>query len=149
MTINKSIVTRKADQNKRWKMALRKLARESYGELKEEETGGRSVLVHDPGDGFTSCAKSPASPRLVLGCTDRVFQHRAHEMVLRLPGPVGREDRVVVCRNLQVRLPMRHLSLPSMVEIRQAVTGQAITPTPCDAREEESSIMPVATQPIE
>ncbi len=31
---------------------------------------------------------------------------------------------------------MRHLSVPSMVEIRQLVTGQAITPTPCDAREE-------------
>src|SRR5207253_10643329 len=73
----------------------------------------------------------------------------AHGLVLRLPGPVGREDRVIVCRSLQVRLPMRHLSLPSMVELRQAVTGQAITTTPCYAREEESSIMPVATQPIE
>ncbi len=31
---------------------------------------------------------------------------------------------------------MRHFSVPSMVEIRQPVTGQAITPTPCDAREE-------------
>jgi len=100
---------------------------ERLADVLEAEQAG-SVLVHDPGDGFTSCAKSPASPRLVLGCTDRVFQHRAHEMVLRLPGPVGREDCVVVCRHLQVRLPIRQVLRPPWSRPSGATAGFGCEP---------------------